>query len=69
MLKSQGGSHSCDLKPESVIAKMQHHELCARLIELELIHEDEGKTKEKDARKVEIVSEGEPEKKKRKKEK
>ena len=60
---------SCDLKPESVIAKMQHHELRAHLIELELIHEDEGKTKEKDARKVEIVSEGEPEKKKRKKEK
>ena len=25
---------SCDLKPESVIAKMQHHELRARLIEL-----------------------------------
>ena len=60
---------SCDLKPESVIAKMQHHELRAHLIELELIHEDEGKTKEKDARKVEIVREEEPEKKKRKKEK
>ena len=60
---------SCDLKPESVIAKMQHHELRAHLIELELIHGDEGKMKEKDARKVEIVSEGEPEKKKRKKEK
>ena len=39
------------------------------MVELELIHEDEGKTKEKDTRKVEIVSEGEPEKKKRKKEK
>ena len=60
---------SCDLKPESEIAKMRHHELRAHLIELELINEDEGKTKEKDTRKVEIVSEGEPEKKKRKKEK
>ena len=60
---------SCDLKPESEIAKMQHHELRAHLIELELINEDEGKTKEKDTRKVEIVSEGEPEKKKREKEK
>ena len=60
---------SCDLKPESEIAKMQHHELRAHVIELELINEDEGKMKEKDTRKVEIVSEGEPGKKKRKKEK
>ena len=60
---------SCVLKPDAVIAKMQHHELRAHLIELELINEDEGNTKEKDTRKVEIVSEGEPEKKKRKKEK
>ena len=62
---------SCELKPESVIAKMQHHELRSHLIDLELIHEDEGTTKEKDTRKVEIVNEGEPEtkKKKRKKEK
>ena len=46
---------SCDLKPESEIAKMRHHELRAHLIELELINEDEGKMKEKDTRKVEIV--------------
>ena len=38
---------SCDLKPESEIAKMQHHELRAHLIELELINEDEKKRKKR----------------------
>ena len=60
---------SCNLKPDSEIAKMRHHELRAHLMELELLEESEEKMKEKDTRKVEIISEGEPEKKKRKKEK
>ena len=60
---------SCELKPESEIAKMPRHELRARLMNLELIHEDEGKKKETETRPLEIVSEGGPEKKTRKKEK
>ena len=63
---------SCDLKPDGEIAKMRHHELRAHLIELQLLDKDEEKgeekMKEKDTRKVEVVSESEPEKKKRKKE-
>ena len=48
---------------------MRRHELRAHVIELELREESEEKMKEKDTRKVEMISEGEPEKKKRKKEK
>ena len=64
---------SCgDLKADGEIAKMRHHELRAPLIELQLLDKDEEKgeekMKEKDTRKVEVVSEDEPEKKKRKKE-
>ena len=62
---------SCDLKPDGEIAKMRHHELRAHLIELQLLDKDEEKgeekMKEKGTRKVEVVSESEPEKKKRKK--
>ena len=64
---------SCsDLKADGEIAKMRHHELRAHLIKLQLLDKDEEKgeekMKEKDTRKVEVVSEDEPEKKKRKKE-
>ena len=64
---------SCgDLKADGEIAKMRHHELRAHLIELQLLDKDEEqvgeKVKEADMRKVEVVSEDEPEKKKRKKE-
>ena len=64
---------SCgDLKADGEIAKMRHHELRAHLIELQLLDKDEEQGEEKmkgtDTRKVEVVSEDEPEKKKRKKE-
>ena len=38
---------SCDLKPDGEIAKMRHHELRARLIELQLLDKDEEKVKKR----------------------
>ena len=64
---------TCDLKPDGEIAKLRHHELRAHLIELQLLDKDEEegeeKMKEKDTRKVEVVSESDFEKKKKKRKK